>query len=131
MLLTGYAYFIPRPRVFADLFRPHLIEEERPYHIVKTVTLPAIDYENFITDMLVDRAFRPSASRQAIAFWSAAVLPPTAFLLFPSIAVLSAPRRTIASLDEGGYSTPRQMRILLILTTPGPCHAEQKRLYYR
>lgn len=57
MLLTGYAYFIPRPRVFADLFRPHLIEEERPYHIVKTVTLPAIDYENFITDMLVDRAF--------------------------------------------------------------------------
>ena len=67
MLLTGYAYFIPRPRVFADLFRPHLIEEERPYHIVKTVTLPAIDYENFITDMLVDRAFLEAFSPLCIA----------------------------------------------------------------
>ena len=57
MSLTGYAYFVSRPRVFADLFRPHLIEEERPYRIVKTVTLPAIDYENFITDLLVDRPF--------------------------------------------------------------------------
>ena len=57
MPLTDYAYFVPRPRVFADLFRPHLIEEERPYRIVKTVTLPAIDYENFITDLLVDRPF--------------------------------------------------------------------------
>ena len=57
MLHTGYAYFVTRPRVFADLFRPHLIEEERPYHIVKTVTLPSIDYDNFITDMLVDRRY--------------------------------------------------------------------------
>ena len=57
MPLTGYAYFVSRPRVFADLFCPHLIEEERPYRIVKTVTLPAIDYENFITDLLVDRPF--------------------------------------------------------------------------
>ena len=36
---------------------PHLTTDERPYEIVKTVTLGAIDYSNFITDMLADRAF--------------------------------------------------------------------------
>ena len=36
---------------------PHLIEQEREYEVVKTITLPAIDFENFITDMVADRAF--------------------------------------------------------------------------
>ena len=36
---------------------PHLIDQEREYEIVETVTLPMIDYENFITDMLVGRWF--------------------------------------------------------------------------
>ena len=37
--------------------RPHPIEKERPYRIVTEIQLPAIDYENFITDMLADRQF--------------------------------------------------------------------------
>ena len=54
---TGRAYFVPDPSRAEDLIVPHLITDERPYEIVKTVTLGAIDYDNFITDMLVDRAF--------------------------------------------------------------------------
>ena len=53
----GYAYFVERPRRVEDLTLPHLIEQERPYRIVTEIQLPAIDYENFITDMLADRQF--------------------------------------------------------------------------
>jgi hypothetical protein len=53
----GYAYFVERPRRIEDLIVPHPIEEERPYRIVTEIQLPAIDYENFITDMLADRQF--------------------------------------------------------------------------
>ena len=53
----GYAYFVERPRRIEDLMVPHLIEKERPYRIVTSVQLSAIDYENFITDMLTDRQF--------------------------------------------------------------------------
>ena len=53
----GYAYFVERPRRIDDLMVPHLIEKERPYRIVTEIQLPAIDYENFITDMLADRQF--------------------------------------------------------------------------
>ena len=53
----GFAYFVKRPRTADDLMRPHLIEQEQEYEVVKAITLPAIDYENFITDMLADRAF--------------------------------------------------------------------------
>ena len=55
--MTGYAYFVERPRTIEDLFKPHPIESERPYEIVKTVSLAGIDYENFITDMVADRQF--------------------------------------------------------------------------
>ena len=51
------AYFVERPRRLEDLMVPHLINRERPYRIVATVQLRAIDYENFITDMLADRQF--------------------------------------------------------------------------
>lgn len=53
----GYAYFVERPRRIEDLMVPHPIEKERPYRIVTEIHLPAIDYENFITDMLADRQF--------------------------------------------------------------------------
>ena len=52
-----YAYFVNRPRTIADLRVPHLKEKERPYEIVKVIRLGALDYENFITDMLADRPF--------------------------------------------------------------------------
>lgn len=54
---TGYAYFVRHPRTIDDLSCPHPVEREQPYSIVKTVTLSAIDYENFLTDMLADRQF--------------------------------------------------------------------------
>lgn len=60
----GYAYFVERPRRIEDLMVPHLIELERPYRIVTEIQLPAIDYENFITDMLADRQFIEDHSRR-------------------------------------------------------------------
>ena len=53
----GYAYFVKRPRRIEDLMCPHPIEQEREYEVLKTITLPAIDFENFITDMVADRQF--------------------------------------------------------------------------
>ena len=60
MELTGNAYFVREPYYISELMRPHLIERERPYEIVATVTLAKIDYENFTTDMLADRQFMRS-----------------------------------------------------------------------
>ena len=57
MELTGHAYFVREPRSISELMTPHLIEWERPYEVVVTVTLAKIDYENFTTDMLADRKF--------------------------------------------------------------------------
>lgn len=53
----GYAFFVQRPRRIEDLRVPHLKEKECPYEIVKVIRLGVMDYENFITDMLVDRPF--------------------------------------------------------------------------
>lgn len=54
---TGTAYFVDDARTWEDLIQPHLLEQEKPYEIVKTVMLGKIDYENFITDMLVSRDY--------------------------------------------------------------------------
>ena len=64
MSLHGFAYFVKRPRTADDLMRPHLLEQEQEYEVVKTITLPAIDYENFITDMLADRQFIEDQGRR-------------------------------------------------------------------
>lgn len=53
--MRGTAYFISRPRQLKDLVRPHKIEDEVPYEIEKTICLSRIDYENFATDMTVER----------------------------------------------------------------------------
>ena len=53
---TGRAYFVPDPSRLEDLIVPHLVSDEQPYEIVKTITLGAIDYGNFIADMLADRS---------------------------------------------------------------------------
>ncbi len=54
---TGTAYFIQHPRGVNDLIVLHDVADERPYEIVKEIRLQAIDFENFITDMTVDRQF--------------------------------------------------------------------------
>ena len=57
MRKTRYAFFVSCPRTMEDLRKPHPMERERPFEIVKTITLGAMDYENFTTDMLADRQF--------------------------------------------------------------------------
>lgn len=54
---TGTAYFVNYPRVVSDLLTPHSLENEKPFQIVKTISLSAISYENFCTDMVADRQF--------------------------------------------------------------------------
>ena len=53
----GSAYFVKRPWTIDDLHMPHLKEQERPYEVIKVIRLGAMDYENFITDLLADRPF--------------------------------------------------------------------------
>jgi hypothetical protein len=55
--LTGRAFFVKYPSRIESLCRPHLLTDERSYIVVQGVTLPRIDYENFITDMTVERLF--------------------------------------------------------------------------
>lgn len=50
------AYFLRRPRRIEEL-RAEENGQWRPYRIVKTVCLVGMDYENFVTDLLADRAF--------------------------------------------------------------------------
>ena len=51
------ADFVYSPRTAEELLRPHDLNSEKPYQIVRTVSLSAMSYENFITDMLADRQF--------------------------------------------------------------------------
>ena len=50
------AYFIRRPRRIEEL-RAVENGQRHPYRIVKTLRLGGMDYENFVTDLLADRAF--------------------------------------------------------------------------
>lgn len=55
--MTGHAYFVKYPSRIEDLRRLHFLTDRVPYVAVKVVTLPKIEYENFITDMTVERGF--------------------------------------------------------------------------
>ena len=50
-------FFVSFPSVAADLHVPHLLEAERPYEIIQTITLGKMDYDNFCADMGADRQF--------------------------------------------------------------------------
>lgn len=50
-------FFVSFPSVAADLHVPHLLEAERPYEIIQTITLGKMDYDNFCADMEADRQF--------------------------------------------------------------------------
>ena len=54
---TGRAFFVKQPRTIRDLTAIHATDEERAFEVVRTITLSHIAYENFITDMTVDRQF--------------------------------------------------------------------------
>lgn len=53
----GTAMFIYRPRTLEELRAGSQTAIEKKYSIIKIITLPSIDYCNFITDMLADRLF--------------------------------------------------------------------------
>lgn len=55
MGLSGTAFFVDFPRTISDLMKPHQIESETPFEVVKTITLSPMSYENFCTDLLADR----------------------------------------------------------------------------
>ena len=55
MPTNTFALFVKHPRTIGDLLHPHA--EEHRFKIAEVVVLQAIDYENFITDMLADRPF--------------------------------------------------------------------------
>lgn len=57
MALTGTAFFVDFPHTISDLIKPHRIESETPFVVVKTISLGAISYDNFCYDMLVYRQF--------------------------------------------------------------------------
>ena len=54
---TGQAYFVKYPRIIDDLNVIHDVVDESPYEIVKEIRLQPIDFENFATDMTVERQF--------------------------------------------------------------------------
>lgn len=50
------AHFFSRPRRIEEL-RAEENGRRRPYRIVSSLRLGGMDYENFVTDLLADRAF--------------------------------------------------------------------------
>lgn len=54
---TATAFFVKLSFRLEDLQRPHLASHRKPYVVEKTVELEEIDYENFITDLCVERWF--------------------------------------------------------------------------
>ena len=56
-MIKPTAYFVRLPFRLEDLKRPHSLSDEKPYIVEKTIILAAIDYENFVTDLCVDRGF--------------------------------------------------------------------------
>ena len=55
--MKGTAYFVKKPSRLSHLVTPHRIEDEVSYEIVKIIQLSQIDYENFATDLTVDREY--------------------------------------------------------------------------
>jgi hypothetical protein len=51
------AFFVKYPFRIEDLIRPYLPKQRKPYKIEQVIELGKIDYENFITDLCVDRWF--------------------------------------------------------------------------
>lgn len=56
------AFFINKPRVLTDLMSPHFLDDEEEFLISQRIELRPIDYENFITDFLVERDYIENAA---------------------------------------------------------------------
>ncbi len=51
------AFFVEYPYRIEDLMCPHLLDRCKPYIVEQDVSIGKLDYENFITDLCVDRWF--------------------------------------------------------------------------
>ncbi len=51
------AFFVENPYQISDLKRLHLLERRKAFIVEKCILLNITDYENFITDLTVDRWF--------------------------------------------------------------------------
>jgi hypothetical protein len=51
------ALFIKHPIRIGDLIKPHTLHERKPFVVEKVISLSKIEYENFVTDLCVDRWF--------------------------------------------------------------------------
>ncbi len=51
------AFFVKQPRIIEDLNFPLSFESKKKFVIEKTIELSDIEYENFITDLRVERYF--------------------------------------------------------------------------
>ena len=49
-------FWVPAPARLEDIIQPH-ISEAHPFVVAKAIRLPWEDYENFVTDFLVEREF--------------------------------------------------------------------------
>lgn len=56
-ITTNRAFFVNRPREINDLFIPHPVEKEQSFYVKKHIVLLPHDYENFVTDLLVEREY--------------------------------------------------------------------------
>ena len=53
----GSAFFVFSPRNADEFNQPFPLDRIQPYRIVGRITLSGMDYENFVTDMLVERKY--------------------------------------------------------------------------
>ena len=62
MDMKRQAFFVNKPRVLTDLMIPHHPDDERDFLISKRIELLPIDYENFVTDLRVNRDYIENSS---------------------------------------------------------------------
>ena len=53
----GSAFFVFSPRNADEFNQPFPLDQIQPYRIIGRITLGGMDYENFVTDMLVEREY--------------------------------------------------------------------------
>jgi hypothetical protein len=56
-MVTGRAFFVKRASRIEKLKRLHLLKDEVPFIIEKNIPLGKVDYENFASDLGVERQF--------------------------------------------------------------------------
>lgn len=56
-MTENFAFFVEHPHKIDELMKPHDVKDEKQFEVVKQIVLSHMDYENFVTDMLVQRDY--------------------------------------------------------------------------